>query len=76
MLQAERINFERFQFLDEVQNWSSARVGALDAASVNSWIVEQRRYFMEHLERPGLNDSQILVDLALRNGGYRVLGET
>ena len=72
MLQAERSNFQRFQFIDELQNWFSA-MPALRGEGVDAWIIEQRRYAMEHLERPVSDDAKVLVDLALRNGGYYVL---
>ncbi|KAH9934631.1 uncharacterized protein B0H18DRAFT_1180741 [Fomitopsis serialis] len=75
MLRAERSNFQRFQFIDELQNWFSAEP-ALAGEGVNAWIVEQRRFAMEHLKKPGPGDSQVFVDIALRNGGFRVLRDT
>ncbi|KZT67691.1 hypothetical protein DAEQUDRAFT_672681 [Daedalea quercina L-15889] len=72
MLRAERSNFLRFQFIDEPQNRFSAQPSVRDGG-VDAWITEQRRYALEHLEKPGSDDGEILVDLALRNGGYHVL---
>lgn len=75
MLRAEGSNLRRFQAIDELVNLQ-ATMPALSEDTVNLWIAEQRRFAMENLVKPSLEDTQVLLEIALRQGGYHIIRDT
>lgn len=74
MVRAEGGNARRFQSIDRLRNLLGT-IPTLSEELVGPWIAEQYRFTMEHIEEPKSEEVQVLIDLALRNGGYRVLGD-
>ena len=75
MLRAEGSNLRRFQAIDELVNLQ-ATMPALSEDTVNLWIAEQRRLAMENLVKPSLEDTQVLLEIALRQGGNHYIRDT
>ena len=75
MLHAEGSNLRRFQAIDELVNLQ-ATMPTLSEDTVNLWIAEQRRFAMENLVKPSLEDTQVLLQIALRQGGYHIIRDT
>ena len=75
MLRAEGSNLRRFQAIDELVNLQ-ATMPALSEDTVNLWIAEQRRFAIENLVKPSLEDTQVLLEIALRQGGYHIIRDS
>ena len=75
MLSTEKLNAQRFQFLDNVE----ATCAMLDEplkGQVIAWLAGQRKWCFEHLLPFQKDDKQLLLDTAYSNGGLHLLRDT
>ncbi|KAI4517125.1 hypothetical protein K525DRAFT_211588 [Schizophyllum commune Loenen D] len=75
MMIAEKLNAHRFQFLDDLETACSRLEGPAEGQLVN-WLAVQRKWALEHLQPPRVEDKQELLDIAYKHGGLPLLRDT
>ncbi|KAL1736100.1 hypothetical protein EV714DRAFT_266946 [Schizophyllum commune] len=75
MMLAEKLNAHRFQFLDDLETACSRLEGPVEGQLIN-WLAVQRKWALEHLQPPRVEDKQELLDIAYKHGGLPLLRDT
>ncbi|KAI4293602.1 hypothetical protein K525DRAFT_245005, partial [Schizophyllum commune Loenen D] len=75
MMLAEKLNAHRFQFLDDLETACSRLEGPAEGQLVN-WLAVQRKWALEHLQPPRVEDKQEVLDIACKHGGLPLLRDT
>ena len=75
MMLTEKLNAHRFQFLDDLETACARLDGPVEGQLIN-WLAVQRKWALEHLQTPRVDDKQEVLDIAYKHGGLPLLRDT